>query len=103
MSHPAFTLKNPNKIRALIGGFANNNPINFHRKDGSGYELLGEVIAILNSANPQIAARMLTPLTKWRKYESERQAMMRAELEKLAKLPDLSKDVYEVISKSLAP
>ena len=102
MQHPAFTLKNPNKVRGLIGAFTNNNPVSFHSANGRGYTLLGEIVETLNSTNPQIASRMLGPLTKWRKYDENRQALMKAELQRLKQLPNLSKDVYEVIAKSLA-
>jgi len=101
MDHPAYDPGNPNKIRALVGTFANANAVAFHRPDGEGYALLGEVIEGLNERNPQIAARLLTPLTRWRAYPREG-AAMRAELERLAALPTLSRDVFEVISKSLA-
>lgn len=102
MSHPAFDAKNPNKLRSVIGGFCNANPVNFHNLDGSGYAFLREQILILNKQNPQIASRLLTPLTRWRKYDESRQALMRKELEKIAAEPELSKDVFEVVSKSLA-
>lgn len=102
MSHSAFTLKNPNKIRALIGAFANQNAVNFHRADGAGYRFLADQIITLNALNPQIASRLLTPLTRWRKYAPERQALMRAELERILASGELSSDVYEVVSKSLA-
>ncbi|MDG9856436.1 MULTISPECIES: aminopeptidase N [Pseudomonas] len=102
MSHPAFTLKNPNKIRALIGAFANQNAINFHRADGAGYRFLADQIITLNALNPQIASRLLTPLTRWRKYAPARQALMKAELERILASGELSSDVYEVVSKSLA-
>jgi aminopeptidase N len=100
LSHPDFELRNPNKVRALVGGFASQNPINFHRVDGAGYRLLGDVVLELNGLNPQIASRLLTPLTKWRNYTG-RHALMRAELERLARAPELSPDVYEVVTKSL--
>ena len=100
MSHPDFDLRNPNKVRALVGVFSNQNPVNFHRIDGAGYRFLGDIIAELNSRNPQIAARLLTPLTKWRNY-SGRAELMRAELERLAAMPSLSPDVFEVLTKSL--
>lgn len=99
--HPMFDIKNPNKLRALIGGFAMRNPVNFHDKSGSGYQFLGEQIQLLNSQNPQIASRLLTPLTKWRKYDENRRALMLAELKKISELPSLSKDVYEVVTKSM--
>ncbi|MBD9512350.1 aminopeptidase N [Pseudomonas sp. PDM22] len=102
MKHSAFTLKNPNKIRALIGAFANQNAVNFHRADGAGYRFLADQIITLNALNPQIASRLLTPLTRWRKYAPTRQALMKAELERILASGELSSDVYEVVSKSLA-
>jgi len=100
MQHPVYDGANPNKIRAVVGTFANVNTLGFHREDGAGYALLGGVVEELNERNPQIASRLLTPLTRWRRYPG-RGAAMRAELERLANLPALSRDVYEVISKSL--
>jgi aminopeptidase N len=101
MQHEAFDIKNPNKVRSLIGVFCNNNAINFHRADGEGYEFLADQIITLNELNPQIAARQLTPLTKWRKYDDGRKALMCKALERILAEPTLSKDVYEVVSKSL--
>jgi len=98
--HVDFDIRNPNKVRALIGGFASQNPINFHRLDGSGYRFLGNIVVQLNRTNPQIAARLLTPLTKWRNYV-DRGVLMRAELQRLADEPQLSPDVYEIVTKSL--
>ena len=100
MAHPAFDLRNPNKVRSLIGTFSAQNPVNFHRADGAGYRLLRELVAELDGINPQIASRLLTPLTKWRYYVG-RQEMMRAELDILAARDALSPDVYEVVSKSV--
>ena len=74
MQHPAFTLKNPNKVRALIGAFAGQNLVNFHAADGSGYRFLADQVISLNATNPQIASRQLGPLTRWRKYDASRQA-----------------------------
>ena len=102
MQHPAFTLKNPNKVRALIGAFANQNHVNFHRADGAGYRFLADQVIALNALNPQIASRQLTPLTRWRKFDAARQALMRAELERILASGELSSDVFEVVSKSLA-
>lgn len=101
MQHPAFDIKNPNKARSVIAAFASNNPINFHCPDGSGYEFLAEQIIVLNALNPSMAARLLTPLTKWRKYDASRQSMMKSALEKILAVESLSKDVFEVVSKSL--
>jgi aminopeptidase N len=100
--HPAFDSRNPNKLRALIGAFCSANPINFHRADGAGYRFLADRIAELDARNPQIAARLLTPLTKWRNYRGRGQ-LMRAQLQRLAALPEVSRDVYEVLEKALAP
>ncbi|MCL4106623.1 UNVERIFIED_CONTAM: hypothetical protein GTU68_009757 [Idotea baltica] len=100
MEHPDFDFKNPNKVRSLIGAFASNNPTSFHRVDGAGYRFLGDRVAELNALNPQMASRLLMPLTKWRNYLG-REQQMRAELERLAGLDSLSNDVFEVVSKSL--
>ncbi len=100
MSHADFELRNPNKVRALVGGFTNQNPVNFHRLDGAGYRFLGDIVVQLNRLNPQIASRLLTPLTKWRNYTG-RAELMRAELERLAAEPELSPDVFEMVTKSL--
>ena len=102
MQHPAFTLRNPNKVRAVIGAFANQNLVNFHRLDGAGYVFLADQIITLNRLNPQIAARLMTPLTRWRKYDPVRQGLMQAQLQRIRSTEDLSADVYEVVSKSLA-
>ncbi|MDN7142912.1 aminopeptidase N [Pseudomonas sp. JQ170] len=102
MQHPAFTMKNPNKVRALIGAFAGQNLVNFHAADGSGYRFLADLVIELNALNPQIASRQLAPLTRWRKYDGARQALMKGELERILASGSLSSDVYEVVSKSLA-
>jgi aminopeptidase N len=101
MSHPAFSLKNPNRVRALIGAFVGQNRINFHRLDGAGYRLLADVVIQLNKLNPEIAARIITPLTRWRRFDDERQALMKAELERIS-AEDLSPNVFEVVEKALA-
>ena len=102
MQHSAFTLKNPNKVRALIGAFAGQNLLGFHQADGSGYRFLADQVITLNALNPQIASRLLAPLTRWAKYGAARQALMKAELQRVLDSGDLSSDVYEVVSKSLA-
>lgn len=101
MQHPGYDGKNPNKIRSLVSAFCNNNPINFHADQGVGYEFLVDQIIHLNSQNPQMASRLLTPLTKWKKYNPARQQLMKAQLERILAEPKLSKDVFEVVSKSL--
>ena len=100
LEHPAYDPDNPNRIRAVIGAFASADTIAFHRRDGAGYRFLGEMIEALDKRNPQIAARLLTPLTRFGHYRAGRE-LMRAELERLASLPSLSRDVFEVVSKSL--
>ncbi|WP_339524779.1 aminopeptidase N [Pseudomonas sp. EA_35y_Pfl2_R111] len=102
MQHPAFTLKNPNKVRALIGAFAGQNLLGFHQADGSGYRFLADQVITLNALNPQIASRLLAPLTRWAKYGSGRQAQMKEQLQRILASGELSSDVYEVVSKSLA-
>ena len=102
MQHPLFTLRNPNKVRALIGAFANQNLVNFHRADGAGYRFLADRIIELDRLNPQIAARLVTPLSRWRKFAEDRQQLMQQELARVLATEKLSPDVYEVVSKSLA-
>ena len=101
MRHPAFDLKNPNRVRALIGAFSQANPLHFHAANGQGYQFLAEQIIALNTLNPQVASRMLSPLTSWRRYDAGRQALMKAQLEKIMTTDAISRDVYEVASKSL--
>ncbi|MFG6138724.1 aminopeptidase N [Halomonas sp. B23F22_10] len=100
MDHPAFSLTNPNKVRALIGAFAQNR-VNFHRLDGEGYKLLADVVIELNRLNPEIASRLVTPLTRWRRFDETRQELMKGELERIRE-EKLSPNVYEVIEKALA-
>jgi aminopeptidase N len=102
MKHPAFNMKNPNKVRSVVGAFAGQNLINFHAADGTGYRFLADLVIELNAFNPQIASRQLAPLTRWRKYDSKRQALMKGELERIRASGNLSSDVFEVVSKSLA-
>ena len=99
--HADFDLTNPNRVRALLGAFCSSNPVCFHDVSGDGYRLLGEYVEKLNDLNPQIAARLLSPLTRWRRFDDKAQAMMKAELSRLSQLPHLSRDVFELVSKSL--
>jgi aminopeptidase N len=99
--HPCFSLKNPNKVRSLVGAFCNNNLVNFHRCDGAGYDFLQDTIIKLDRMNPQIASRLVTPLTRWRKYDEQRQSLMTARLKAIAAQSNLSKDVFEIVNKSL--
>ena len=101
MDHKAFTMTNPNKIRSLIGAFASANHVNFHSQDGSGYRFLTEQILALNTVNPQVAARLVTPLTKWKKFPEPNRQLMQNALQDIAKEPNLVKDLQEIVSKSL--
>ena len=100
-AHPDFTLSNPNRVRALLGAFAQGNPAHFHSLDGRGYRLLVDHILSLDPSNPQLAARLLAPLTQWRRYTPDRREAMRGQLQRIIEQDSLSKDVYEVVSKSL--
>jgi aminopeptidase N len=102
IEHPAFDDKNPNKLRSVIAVFAGQNPTNFHAVDGSGYAFLADRVIALNKVNPQIAARLVVPLTKWRRYPTSSQVMMKEQLERILGEPELAKDIYEIASKGLA-
>lgn len=101
MQHPAFDLKVPNRVRALIGAFSQANPLHFHAANGQGYRFLADQIIALNTLNPQVAARMLSALTQWRRHDQDRQALMQQQLRRIMQTPAISPDVYEVASKSL--
>ena len=98
--HPAFSMKNPNKVRSLIGTFCSNLH-QFHDADGSGYIFLAEQIMELDPLNPQIASRLLAPLIQWRRYDANRQLLMKQQLERIGALQGLSGDVAEIVEKSL--
>ncbi|WP_024561458.1 aminopeptidase N [Franconibacter pulveris 601] len=102
LNHRSFSLGNPNRVRSLIGAFAGSNPAAFHAEDGSGYQFMVEMLTELNSRNPQVASRLIEPLIRLKRYDANRQALMRAALETLRALPNLSGDLYEKISKALA-
>ncbi|WP_049294268.1 aminopeptidase N [Franconibacter helveticus] len=102
LKHRSFSLSNPNRVRSLIGAFAGSNPSAFHAEDGSGYQFMAEMLTELNSRNPQVASRLIEPLIRLKRYDEHRQALMRAALEKLKALPNLSGDLYEKVSKALA-
>jgi aminopeptidase N len=98
--HPDFDLRNPNRVRALVSSFAVNQ-VRFHAADGAGYRFLADTIIRLDPDNPQIAARMVSPLGQWRRFDAARQGSMKAELSRIVKLPGLSKNTFEMASKSL--
>jgi aminopeptidase N len=100
--HPDFDLRNPNRVRSLVGAFANGNQVRFHDASGAGYRFLAEVIIALDPSNGQVAARMVDPLGTWRRHDSGRAALMREQLEKIMAQPQLSRLTYEKVSKALA-
>jgi aminopeptidase N len=99
--HPEFNIKNPNRVRALYSAFAINNPVKFHDPSGQGYALVRDAIIELNKINPQIASRQVTPFREWRRYTPALQAMMKDALQTILDTPNLSSDVFEVVSKCL--
>ncbi len=101
MEHEAFSIRNPNKVRALIGAFCAGNTVRFHDRSGRGYEFLSEQVVRLDALNPQTAARLLQPLARWKRYDPDRQTQMRSALERILGAPGLSPDVFEVASKCL--
>jgi aminopeptidase N len=101
MEHPAFELTNPNRARSLIGVFSQMNQLHFHAKNGQGYQFLAQQVIALNGINPQVASRMVSGLTQWRRFDKSRQQLMKSALEKIIKTANISRDVYEVANKSL--
>ncbi|MEO0392306.1 MAG: aminopeptidase N [Pseudomonadota bacterium] len=102
MDHKDFSLTNPNRLRAVVGSFAAGNPENFHNTSGAGYKLLADVVLDVEKVNPRTAARLLSPMRQWRRFDAERQALMQEQMERIAQTPGLSKDVYEVVTQTLA-
>jgi aminopeptidase N len=100
LRHPAFDLKVPNKVYALIRTFSANH-VRFHAADGGGYAFLADQIVALNALNPQVAARMARGFDRWKKFDAARQAKARTELERIRDADGLSKDVAEIITKAL--
>ena len=99
-NHRSFSLKNPNKVRALIGAFCQNH-FHFHRADGSGYTFLADNVIELDAMNPQMAARLVNPLISWQRYDTSRQLLIQAELQRIQGRKHISRDVYEIVKKSL--
>jgi aminopeptidase N len=100
--HPQFSLKNPNRVRSLIGSFAFYNPLGFHNKNGEGYHFLTDYLMKLDDINPQATARIVTPLTQWRHLDEHRQGLMKSELKRLLNKPKVSADLFEKVTKSLS-
>ncbi len=101
MGTPAFNLHNPNKVRALIGVFCQGNAVRFHAEDGSGYDFLAHQVALIDPFNPQIAARLVSPLLRWPRYDDKRSGLMKQALQQLQAKSKLSADLYEMVSKGL--
>jgi aminopeptidase N len=99
--HGKFSIANPNRLRSIAAAFGMNQWA-FHDASGRGYRFLADLILKADKVNPQVAARMVPPFGRWRRFEEKRAAMMRAELERMLATPGLSKDLYEQVSKSLA-
>jgi aminopeptidase N len=101
MDHPAFSMQNPNKVRALIGVFSMLNPTGFHAADGSGYAFHADQVIELDRINPQIAARMASAFNRWKRYDTDRKVRMKTELQRIALVDNLSGDVSEIINNAL--
>jgi aminopeptidase N len=101
-SHPAFRWHNPNKVHALVGALALRNPRVFHRADGAGYRFVADAIVRVDALTPQVSARLATAFSAWRRYEPQRRARMRRELERLAAHPARSPDLADIVARSLA-
>ena len=101
-AHPAFDMKNPNKVRALISAFAHGNLLRFNAADGGGYRFVAERVLELDALNPQVAARLVAAFNRWTKFDGKRQVIMRGELERIVGHEGLSRNVYEIVSKALA-
>jgi len=101
LSHEKFSITNPNKVRALVGAFVSQNTLQFNNATGSGYELLCEMVIKLNQVNPQIGARLAKQFLQWKKFDSKRQAIIKEQLEKILSTKNLSKDIYEIVNKTL--
>lgn len=101
MQHPAFSITNPNKVRALVGAFCSGNVIHFHAADGEGYAFLADRVLELDAINPQVAARMLRIMSRWRRYDPSRQSLMKHQFQRIVNSDGISKDLFEIASKSL--
>ena len=102
MSHAAFDLRNPNRVRSLLHAFAMGNPLHFHAADGGGYRWIAEQVLVLDRLNPQVAARLARAFDRWKKYDAGRQAQARAALESIRGAQGLSGNVAEVVGRALA-
>ena len=102
MAHPAFSLANPNRVRALIGSFAQANQTQFNRADGAGYGFIADTVLAIDAKNPQVAARLMTAFRSWRALEPMRRTRAEAELRRVADGGALSRDLKDIVERSLA-
>jgi len=100
--HPAFSAANPNRIRALIGAFAQANQTQFNRRDGAGYDFVADFVLELDPKNPQVAARLMSAFRSWRALEAQRRARAEAALRRVAAIQSLSPDVHDIVARTLA-
>lgn len=98
LKHPAFTLQNPNRVRAVLGTFSHGNPAQFHAISGSGYELVADSVIEIDAMNPQVAARLASAFSAWRRFDTTRQTAMQSQLQRIRSKPKLSRDTYEVVA-----
>ncbi|RLA19218.1 MAG: aminopeptidase N, partial [Gammaproteobacteria bacterium] len=101
LKHADFDLKTPNRVRSLIGAFSQANSLHFHAQDGSGYQFLGDQICALDPLNPQVASRMVGAFTQWHRFDKNRQILIKEQLNRIKNNPQISPDLYEIVSKSL--
>ena len=100
--HPAFSIANPNRVRALIGSFAQVNHTQFNRGDGQGFDFVADFVLALDPKNPQVAARLMGAFRSWRALEAERRAKAEAVLRRVAAAPALSPDLHDIVARTLA-
>ena len=101
--HPSFSFANPNRVRAVIGAFAQGNLTQFNRADGAGYRFIADNILALDSKNPQVSARMATAFRTWRMLEAGRRAQAEASLRRIQATPNLSRDLSDIVERALSP
>jgi aminopeptidase N len=99
--HPDFAITNPNRVRSLLIAFASQNQVHFHRRDGAGYALLAGYVLQIDARNPQLASRAVSEFNSWTRFDTSRQALMRTQLERIARHDGLSKDVSEIVQRAL--
>ncbi len=101
VTYPQFSWNNPNRVRAVFSAFSHFNPQQFHRADGRGYQLLAKIVGQIDQSNPQLAARLVTPLLSWQRFDEARQLLMQQQLQQLRSQAGLSNDLFEKVARSL--